>query len=479
MSNKKNALNGAKWTTISTVFSAGLQFAQVALLARLLMPASFGLVSISTLLINFLSIFAHFGFANSIIHKQEDDVQHLSTMYYFNIFTGVLLAMVVYLCAPLASLYYHAPELTGILRLSALYFPIVFFGQIYSILLEKELRFKSIALIDIISSLIGMLVAIILAFKGYQAKALVAGVLSTQLLKMIMVNIIGRKLFSPKAYFNLRGIKAHLLFGVYNIGDSLLNFANTNLDTIIIGGILGVRELGYYTIAAQIAIYPVVRICPIIVQIAYPIMAKIKEDRKKLVAAYLQVLDLMMYCITPLLFGLFMLAANVIPYIYGPGWEPTVPLVKIFVFMGLFTSMVYPLSTLVYSTGQPKLLFYLNLATLLVKFPLVYLLGKNFGVYGIAYGVLIASILSMLGNFYVIRLIATDFMAKLLSNTSKPLMFSMVMVMGILGYRMLIGNTNAVDVLVQIVLGGLIYLLLTLKYKFSLTDLRNLRSSMA
>src|SRR5690606_9493839 len=112
----------------------------------------------------------------------------------------------------------------------------------------------------------GTTTTIIFAYNGYEAKSLIFGLLTTQILKTSCQNIVGRVFFSPVFYFNLRKIKDHLRFGIYNIGDSLLSFANNNMDTILIGGLLGVKALGYYTIAAQIAIYPVARICPLIVQ---------------------------------------------------------------------------------------------------------------------------------------------------------------------------------------------------------------------
>jgi lipopolysaccharide exporter len=129
MSIKSKAINGAKWTTVSTAVSAVLQFAQVAIVARMLAPASFGIVSISTLIINFLSIFAHFGFANSIIHKQESNRRVLSTIYFFNIIIGIVLFAIIYLCIPLFVAYYKEPALAGVLKVSAFYFPIVFIGR--------------------------------------------------------------------------------------------------------------------------------------------------------------------------------------------------------------------------------------------------------------------------------------------------------------------------------------------------------------
>lgn len=478
MSNKKLAISGAKWTTISTVVNTVLQFGQVAVLARLLEPASFGIVSISTLVITFLGIFAHFGFSNSIVYKQESDNKVLSTIYYLNLMIGAAMFIIIYLGAPLLVLYYKEPRLEGVLHISAFYFPIIFLGQVYNILLEKELRFKELALTDIGCSIIGTVVTVVLAYQGLEAKALVYGLLGGQLLKMFVQNIIGRQYFSPILHFDLKEIKEHLMFGVYNIGDSLLGFANSNMDTILIGGLLGVKELGYYTIATQIAVYPVARICPIIVQICYPIMARMKENLEQLKGAYLKILDFLSYTNIPLLVGLYFMASNVIPLIYGPGWEATVPLIKIFVFTGIFYCLQYPLSTIAYSTGKPNLLFYLNLATAIIKFPIIYFMAKQYGITGIAVGFLITTFISLLLNFYLIRYMVGNFMKTFLTNIAKPVLFSVAMSVAILLYKQFIGNEGIVHTIIQIAIGGLVYGVLTLKYKLSFAELKNLKGSM-
>lgn len=478
MSNQKKAISGAKWTTISTVVNTVLQFTQVAILARLLEPTSFGLVSISTLVINFLSIFAHFGFSNSIIYKQETDKGVLSTIYYMNILIGLLMFVVIYATTPLLVMYYKEPKLAEILRISAFYFPIVFLGQIYNILLEKELKFKSLALTEIVCSILGTSVTIFFAYQGYQAKALIFGLLTAQLTKMIVQNIIARQYFSPIKYFNLSKIKEHLRFGIFNIGDSLLGFANSNLDTILIGGILDVKQLGYYTIASQIAVYPVARLSPIIIQISYPIMAKLNGDLAKIKSAYLKIIDFLAYCNVPLLAGLFLMAYNVIPIIYGPGWDETIPLIKIFVFMGITSCLMFPLSTVAYSTGKPNLLFYLNLVTLIIKFPIIYIVATHFGIIGIAVGYLLSTVITLILNFLLIQYMIGDFFKQFLVNFAKPVIFSLIMAAVILTYKYFIGNEGILNTMIQIALGGIVYAALTLKYKLSWSEIMNLRKSL-
>lgn len=478
MSNQKKAINGAKWTTISTIVNTCLQFGQIAILARLLEPTAFGLVSISTLVINFLSIFAHFGFSNSIIYKQESDRSILSTIYFLNIGIGLLMFVVIYFSAPLLVWYYKEPQLAEVLRLAAFYFPIVFLGQIYNILLEKELKFKSLAITDIICSILGTSTTIFFAYQGYQAKALIFGLLTAQLLKMIIQNIIARKYFSPIKYFNLKQIKEHLRFGIFNIGDSVVGFVNNNLDTILIGGLLDVKQLGYYTIASQIAVYPVSRLCPIIIQISYPIMAKIKDNLEQLKGAYLKIIDFLTFVNIPLLVGLYLMAENVIPLIYGPGWESTVPLIRIFVFMSMFSCMMYPLSSVAYSTGKPNLLFYLNIVTLIIKFPIIYVVAINYGIIGIAIGFLLTSFISLVLNFILIHHMLGSFIERLLRNLTKPILFSLIMATAIMIYKHLIGDLGPVHTIIAIALGGMIFGILTLKYKLSFTELVNLKKSL-
>ncbi|RZA00366.1 MAG: colanic acid exporter [Sphingobacteriaceae bacterium] len=478
MSNKKKAINGAKWTSVSAAISAILQFGQVAVLARLLEPSAFGIVSISTLVITFLNIFAHFGFSNSIIFKQVTDQKILSTIYYLNLIIGVLMFGLMYFSAPLLVLYYNEPLLDGILKIAAFSFPIVFLGQIYNILLEKELKFKSLALTDIFCAVFGTSVTILLAYKGYGAKALVLGLLTSLFVKMIIHNIIGRQYFSPVRHFKLGEIKEHLTFGIYNIGENVVGFVTGNIDNILIGGLLGVKQLGIYTIAWQIAVYPTTRLCPVIIQISYPIMAKVKDNIAYLKSSYLKMTSFISYCIFPLLVGLFLTAFNVIPLIYGPGWDNTIPLVKIFAFMGILFSLMYTTPPVAYLTGKPNYLFYKNLVMLVVRVPVIYVAAQMYGLTGIAVGFLITTILSLVLNFYMVKKMVGSFYMELIQDHVKPVLFSLAMAVVILLYKYFIGDAGLVHTLIQISLGGLVYAGLVLKYKLSFAEIKNLRSSL-
>ncbi len=471
-------MNGGKWITISTIISTLFQFIQVAILARVLDPSDFGIVSISNLIIAFFQIFSNLGFSNSIIYKQESDRNVLSTLYFLNLMVGFIIFVAIHVSSPAIIAFYHEPKLEQVLNLSSYYFVIAYFGQLYMFLLEKELRFKSVAMLDIIGTVVGSGVTVVLAYSGYRELSLIIGSLVMQSVKTALQIAFGLSLFRPAWSFNLDKVKDHLRFGLFNMGDGFLGFIQFNSDNIFIGGMLGVKMLGYYTIAYQLAIFPITKLNPIILQVAYPILAKMKDNTADLKKSYLKILDFISYCNLPLLAGLFITADSVVPLIYGPGWEKTIDLIHIFVFVGIFTCLSHPLFTLVFTKGKPSLLFYLNLGTLIIKIPLVYLFGTYWGVTGIALAFLIATLLNMIANFAIAHSLIGDFVGDFLRDIAKPIVFCLIMVGVIYAYKIFVGNEGLVNTLIEVGLGGATYALLTLAYKLSFSELKSYRQAL-
>ncbi|GAB2528241.1 MOP flippase family protein [Spirosoma aerophilum] len=479
MSTINKAINGGKWITSSTIISTVCQFGQVAILARLLDPSAFGIVSISTMIISFFTIFTNVGFSNSIISRQENDRKILSTLYILNLLLGLLMFVIIYISAPLIIAYYKEVRLSKVIRLAACYFLIVYIGQIFSFILQKELKFKSVAITDIMGSLVGTTVTIVLAYQNFQELAMIIGQLAMQLTKTILQVAQGIRFFVPVLSFNLKAAKEHLIIGLYSVGDGLLGFTQFNSDNIVIGGLLGVKILGYYTIAYQLAIFPVTKLNPIILQIAHPLFARMKENSDELKKSYLKILDVVSYCNLPLLAGLFITADSVIPLLYGPGWESAEHLVRIFVFLSLFSCLSNPLFILAYTKGKPKILFYLNLVTLLIKVPLLYVLGHYWQLTGIAVAFTLTTFINMVFSFIIVQSLIGNFMKVFLSNIALPITFCLLMIGLIYVYKHYIGYEGLLNTAVEIALGGLVYVGFTLMYKLSFSEIKTFRQALS
>ncbi len=472
MSDKQKALDGGKWITIATVISTVLQFVQISILAKLLEPAAFGLVSISTLIINFFHIISEVGFSNSIVYKQESDRKVLSTLYYLTILLGLSAFLLIRLGIPLVVAYYHEPRIEHILHISSYYFVIIFFGQTYLYLLKKELHFRSVALIEIAGALTGTIVAITLAMNGFNEMSLIWGGLASVSVSTFLQIVVGLRLFVPQFYFNLSVIRDHLQFGIYNIGEGILGYFQGNIDNILIGGLLGVRALGFYTVAYQLAIFPIGKLNPIILQVAYPVLARMKEDKVALKRAYLQILDIVGYVNLPLLVGLFITADRVVPLIYGPNWGTSIEYIRILVFAAFFGALSHPLFTLAFTKGKPNLLFYLNLFTMFIKVPLLYLFAHYYGATGVALSTMVTTFIILVLNFYIVHSLIGTFMADFLGNLAKPVLFGLAMVGTVSIYRYFVPESNLYTTLIQIAIGGAVYGVLTLLFKFPISKVK-------
>ena len=166
------------------------------------------------------------------------------------------------------------------------------------------------------------------------------------------------------------------------------------------------------------------------------------------------------------------------PLLYGPGWEKTTDLIQIFVFVGAFTCLSHPLFTLAFTKGKPNLLFYLNLGTLFVKIPLVYLFGTYYQVTGIAMAFLLTTFLNLVVNFMIVHYLIGDFVGSFLRNIAKLLLFCVLMVGVILVYKTVVGYKGVANTLTEIAIGGATYALLTLAYKLSFAEIKSYRQAM-
>jgi lipopolysaccharide exporter len=477
MSNQKAAINGAKWTTTATVITTVLSFAQMAIIARVLDPSIFGLVSICSLVINFFHIFANLGFTNSIISKQETDRKNLSTIFFASIGLGFIMGTLIYLSSGFVVDYYDEPRLGYVIKVSAFTFPLIYTGQIYWNLLQKELEFKILALIETVGAVVSITLTIYLAYNNYQELSIIYSQLLMTFIKMVLYMFLGRKLFTPIIYFKLSEIKDHLRFGIYHLGEGILGFVNGNLENIVIGKAIGVKELGLYTIAYQLAVFPIYRLNPIIMQVSYPIMAKMKED-DGLKRAYLKIVDFITCCNFPLLAGLFITASSVVVFIYGPNFEESIPLTRIILFVSFLACVTAPISSLVMSKNKPHIMFYLNLSTLIIKIPMIYVLSRYFGLFGIVGGYVVSSLIETIIIFNIADRLVGSIAKPFFINIIKPVSFCLAMVAVIALYQRFIGNEGIFHISAQVAIGAIIYGGLTLKFKISIKEILSLRQSL-
>ncbi|MDM1527399.1 MOP flippase family protein [Myroides odoratimimus] len=389
---KKSAVKGVKWTTLSSIIVSVIQVLQIIILTKLLKPSDFGLMAIVVFILNFSQIFIDLGVSNVIIYKNDITKKQLSTLYWLNILIGIFLFFVIFFSSNGFGYFYNDIRLVPLVKIIALIFLIIPFGQQFQVLLKKELNFKSLAIRDIISRISSFFVVVALAYFGFGVYALVYGSVFYSFLNTILVLIIGFKIHRPTFYFKLSIVLEFFNFGLFQMGEKIVNYFNKEVDTLIIGRLLGMEALGVYNLAKDFISKPYLLINPIITKVSFPVMSKLNGDVIKIKGVYLKTLRLLTLLNAIIFSFCFFFSKEVILLFFGSQWlEASVPLSILSIYM-LIRSVGNPAGSLQLSVGRADLGFYWNLIVLFTV-PLLVYVGSFWGIIGICSSLLIGQIL--------------------------------------------------------------------------------------
>jgi len=179
------------------------------------------------------------------------------------------------------------------------------------------------------------------------------------------------------------------------MGERSINYFSANVDTILIGRLLGAEVLGLYTVAYQLIITPVKRINPILTRIAFPVFAKIQDNNPSLVSGYNQMIKFLGYLSCPLLIGLAVTAPLLIPALFGDGWEQTIFLVQVLSVVGILRALSNPSGSLLLAKGYANIGFYWNLLYAIFAATIFYIVIP----YGIQFFALVYAAMSIITFF--------------------------------------------------------------------------------
>lgn len=321
---KKRSVRGGAVTIAAQASKFILQMGSTVILARLLLPEDYGLIGMVTVAIGFAKLFKDLGLANATIQKAEINHQQVSTLFWINFAISCLTAVIVVALAPVASWFYQESRLTGITIALASTF---IFGGLtvqHQALLRRQMHFTDLAKIEIVSTLSGVMVAIIAAWYGLGYWALVL---------MQIVTTAGNALgvwlacsWRPGMPVKGSGIKSMLAFGGNLTGFNLVNYFSRNLDNILIGRYWGSQQLGLYAKAYQLVLLPVQQINAPITNVALPALSSLQNDPPKYRRYYYKAMLLISTLGMPLIGFLFASADKAILLVLGEQWLEVVPI---------------------------------------------------------------------------------------------------------------------------------------------------------
>ena len=339
----KRAMNAASWRFAVSAVSAVLSFGIHVWLARLLPPSDFGLIAMAFVFTGLARILSNFGLPAAVVQRSDLTSEHIRTAFTISGLLGLAMTLLLIALAPLATLVFPEPRLPAVIRTLAPLFLFTGLGNTAGAILRRQLDFKRIFWVSILSYVFGFAgVAIPMALMGFGVWSLVAGYLVSPVVETVLLLALVRHPVRP-----MIGRRQTRELAGYGAGFSLneiLNFGARNGDNLVIGRYLGDGPLGLYTKAYGLMRMPAEYLGEVLNAVLFPAFAELQGEKRRLASAYLRSTELAVLLSAPLLSGMVVAAPHMILGLLGPNWEGSILPLQILGLVGVL-STGYPLST--------------------------------------------------------------------------------------------------------------------------------------
>jgi len=457
MNLKETAIRGLKWSSASRFGQQLLQFITLALLARLLAPEDFGLMASAMVVIGFINVFRDLGISAALIQKKEISDELFSSVFWLSLCAGGLLMIMLIILSSFIANFFNAEALVTILKVLSISFLFSGLSVVHQALLEKELKFKSIAKYELSATLIAAVTSITMALMNFGVWSLVVQNLIFTFTVSLLFWI--NSSHKPRFLFKWVEIKSIANFSSNLAGFNILNYFVRNADYILIQKFLGEQQLGYYTLAYRLMLYPLKNISVVVTRVMFPVLSKIQDDNEKFRQAYLKVVNSIALLSFPLMLGLVAVSDNFVNVIFGAKWEPVITLIFILAPLGLLQSIYSPAGVIFQTKGRTDWWFRWGLLTG-VLFIAAFWIGLKWGIIGVALAYLIASLITIYPGlaipFKLINLKVSIFIMSFNRTfLISVLMFAIVLA---INYTLNIYLDTTVSLLISIILGIVFYI---------------------
>lgn len=469
---KQKAVSGVLWRIVEQGGKQIVQFGISVLLARLIMPDQFGMIAMLTIFISISGCFINSGLGDALYRKNDRTQADCSTVFWFSQIVSIIFYWILYFSAPLISDFYNMPQLTAVLRVSAIGIVIGSLGGINRMFLQLELDFKTLAKYNVFGLVVSGIVGVVLAYWDFQVWALVFQNLTSTIISTLTVVIKVKWL--PSFVFSKQSFKEFFGFGSKLLASSLLDQIYSNIYGIVIGKFYNAADLAYYNRSKnQISL---VTSMPnsVLQSVTFPLLVRIQENNESMKNAYRRIIKLSGFVIFPLALGVGAVAFPLINVLYGDLWIYAATLLSIMAFSGMW----YPIHAInlnyLIVKGRSDLFFRLEVikkitgvSILCITIPL--------GLEAMCYGNIIGSLFSLVYNtYYTGKFLNMSIFAQL-RDLMPTLILSGVMYVGARLTAHFMGN-DILSLVCSVAVGVVIYVGGALLFRFpEVKELKELR----
>lgn len=372
---RSQLLHGVAWNFVEKLLMRGASFIIGIILARLLSPSDFGVIGMLSIFIAISNVFIEGGLAKALIQRKNSQDIDFSTAFVTNVGIAIIIYVVLFLYAPLIANYYNEPILTDVTRILSLNFILGSFNIVQRAKLMANVDFKSLAQINVISTVVSGVVGISMAYDGCGVWALVGQTLCATSVLLVLFPLYSKWRpsfkFSKDSFRQLFGFGSKLMItGVYSV---ILN----NISIICIGRYYKSSQLGFYTRASQFSVSMSSMLFDVLGNVTFPVLSNLQDDREKMLAVYRKSLYLTAMTVFPVMVLCTLLSRPIVIILLTEKWLSCVVLMQWLFMARMFMALSAINMNILNAIGRSDLFMKLDfskapliLVTLLITIPI-------------------------------------------------------------------------------------------------------------
>jgi O-antigen/teichoic acid export membrane protein len=328
------AVSGGMTTVAAQVFKFVLNLGGMMVLGRLLDPKDFGMLGMVLGITGFLAMFTDLGLSTATVQSDEITNAQASNLFWINVGLSLVMGLLALALAPAIAWFYRDPRLAGLAVALSISFPLTGLAYQHRAILNRQMKFTRLALIDVGGMVLGMATACAMAFAGCGYWSLVALQVVTAAGSLAITLCLTRWIPGRPSR---AGNAAHLLkFGFELSASNFVYYIARGLDTVLLGRFWGEEVTGYYTRAMALLVRPIDQVLSPISSVMLPLLGRLRHEPSRYRRVFLQVYHALGLIFFPMS-AIFLVASRpLVVVILGAKWEASAPL-----FAGLTLAMLY------------------------------------------------------------------------------------------------------------------------------------------
>jgi teichuronic acid exporter len=396
MTGKQTIRGSSKWLVGSNVSVQVAEFLMGIVLARLLVPADFGMMVTIQLLTGMVSLVATGGMGQALIRSKEASSRDFHAVFTVQLFIGIAICAVLFTIAPTFAAWFDELLLKDLLRISAVGFLLRPLMNLHLTWLQREMRFKETAIRSGFASLLSGLVSIILAALGAGVWSLAIGGLASSLASYVLV----RRLTPMSAHvaFDRAIVSRHAGYGSKLIVNELISYIRRQTANLLIAKISGNAAVGIFNKADSLSKLPFTLISGPVYQPVFRAMSVAQDDPETIKYLYYRMASLLLLYTLPIYVGLWWLAEPFILVVFGKHWAETAHVLEILAPLGLLYCFGHPAGAVLAATDRLGREMIVHGVTWVLVGSGVFV-GLRWGIKGAAWGVVLSQIYSNIHMF--------------------------------------------------------------------------------